>query len=35
MTKRKLYPVIWDTKAFDDLKEILSYLTKRSEQAPN
>ena len=34
MTKRKLYPVIWDTKAFDDLKEILSYLTKRSEQAP-
>ena len=34
MMKKKLYPVIWDTKAFDDLREILFYLNKRSEQAP-
>lgn len=34
MTKKKLYLVIWDTKAFDDFKEILFYLSKQSNEAP-
>ena len=34
MVKSKSFKVIWDRKALDNFKEILSYLSKQSSQAP-
>jgi|GEM_PF-524743 len=34
MVKSSSFRLIWDSKALDQLKEILEYLNKQSEQAP-
>jgi plasmid stabilization system protein ParE len=34
MVKPSAFKIRWDRKALDQLKEILEYLTKQSEQAP-
>jgi plasmid stabilization system protein ParE len=34
MKAKKQYPVKWDVKAFEELKEILKYAGKNSEKAP-
>ncbi|MES2138824.1 MAG: type II toxin-antitoxin system RelE/ParE family toxin [Bacteroidota bacterium] len=34
MVKQKSFPIIWDRNALDDFKEILSFLSKQSSQAP-
>ncbi len=34
MVKPQSFKVIWDLKALEQFKEILSYLEKKSEQAP-
>ncbi len=33
MTKKRLYPVKWDIKAVDELGEIFSYVSRKSQQA--
>jgi plasmid stabilization system protein ParE len=34
MVKQQVYKLVWDRQAIDHLKNILSYLSKQSEQAP-
>lgn len=34
MVKSSAFKIVWDRKALDHLKEILTYLSKRSVQAP-
>ena len=34
MVKQKPFAIIWDTKALEDFKEILSFLSKQTSQAP-
>ena len=34
MVNKKPFKIIWDRNALDDLKEILSFLSKQSAQAP-
>jgi plasmid stabilization system protein ParE len=34
MVKQAAFKLVWDRKALDHLKDILSYLSKKSEQAP-
>ncbi len=34
MVKQKSFKIIWDQIALDDFKEILSFLSKKSLQAP-
>ena len=33
--KKKVHPVFWDRHAYHDLKQLLAYVSKKSEQAPN
>lgn len=34
MVKQKLFAIIWDRNALENFKEILSFLSKQSSQAP-
>lgn len=34
MVKKKVYKIVWDRKALDELKHQLDYISKQSEQAP-
>lgn len=34
MVNKKSFTIIWDRNALDDFKEILSFLSKQSTQAP-
>lgn len=33
--KKKIYPIVWDKNTYHDLQQILAYVSKESEQAPN
>jgi plasmid stabilization system protein ParE len=35
MVRQTAYKIVWDSNALDHFKEILSYLSKQSEQAPS
>ena len=34
MVKKKLFKIVWDRNALDNLKEILDFLSTQSSQAP-